>query len=397
MKYFNLFILNFVFLITLFSCVKIEESTIKKNNSSEKISEAIFDEPIDLSIKNIIIYPSQFDKNSIYIDVEIFSINGGYGEVKIALLNDQKLVASNPIKVFSNKQNYFQSFLIGGEVDYKKNFEIGISALNGETNISNNKHIFKSSLKIERPKIAILSGKLNFNTPHILNNLNADFDHFYPSPIDGSFDVTDFWFTNYDIILLDNFPQKPVSDKWLKLFLKKIISEKSSLVMNSRSDQDIEVLKDFFPIFDIKYNEGMDLNNFDKFSRNQNGTFKSSFIAINDIFNISKNYISELNEIIDWILLDADIQYSFYIANKDNKLSEPIFIYGYSNFIDSEIKNLQAEVLINEEVVKTIKLLYNPKSGYYFSQFEPYILGSYVVNILENKKLIDTINVNIYD
>ena len=106
MKYFNLFILNFVFLITLFSCVEIEERTIKKNNSSEKISEAIFDEPIDLSIKNIIIYPSQFDKNSIYIDVEISSVNGGYGEVQIALLNDKKLVASNPIKVFSNKQNY---------------------------------------------------------------------------------------------------------------------------------------------------------------------------------------------------------------------------------------------------------------------------------------------------
>ena len=68
MKYFNLFILNFVFLITLLSCIKIEESTIKKNNLSEKISESIIDEPIDLFIKNIIIYPSQFDKNSIYID-----------------------------------------------------------------------------------------------------------------------------------------------------------------------------------------------------------------------------------------------------------------------------------------------------------------------------------------
>ena len=94
--------------------------------------------------------------------------------------------------------------------------------------------------------------------------------------------------------------------------------------MNSRSDQDIEVLKDFFPIFDIKYNEGMDLNNFNEFSRNQNGTFKSSFIAINDIFNISKNYISELNEIIDWILKDADIQYSFHIPNKYNKLKQSL-------------------------------------------------------------------------
>lgn len=397
MKYYSFFIASLIFFITLLSCSKDKENTMIENNLSISVNESIIDEPLDLSIKNILIYPNQFDKNSIYIDVEILSINGGEGEVQISLLNDKRLVASNPIKVLSNEKNYFQSFMIGGEVDYEKNFEIGISALNGETNISNNKHIFKSSLKIEKPKIAILSGKLNFNTPYIVNNLNADYDHFYPSPIDGNFDITDFWFTSYDIILLDNFPSKPVSDKWLKLFLKKIISENSSLVMNSRSDQDVKVLKDFFPIFNIKYDEGINLNGFNNFSRNQNGSFKSSFIAINDIFNISKNYISELNEIIDWILLDTDIQYSFHIANKYSKLNEPIFIYGYSNVVDSKVKNLQAEVLMNDEVISTIKLLYNPISGYYFTQFEPDILGSYVFYIQSNKKLIDTINVNIYE
>ncbi len=397
MRYHYFLIIYFIFLINVVSCAKNEESDTIENNSNQSISESIIDKPIDLSIKNILIYPNQFDKNSIYIDVEILSINGGYGEVQIALLNDKTLVASNPIIISSNEQNYFQSFLIDGEVDYEKNFEIGISALIGETNISNNKHIFKSSLKIEKPKIAILSGKLNFNTPHIINNLNADFDHFYPNPIDGNLDITDFWFTNYDIILLDNFPTKPVSNKWLNLFLKKIISEKSSLVMNSRLSQDIEVIKDFFPIFNIQYNEDIDLNDFNDFSRNQNGLFKSSFIAINDMFNTSKNYISELNEIIDWILLDTDIQYSFYVANKENKINEPIFIYGYSNLVDSELKNIQAEVVMNEEVVSTIKLLYNPISGYYFSKFEPNLLGSYVFNIQDSKKLIDTINVNIYD
>jgi len=397
MKYYNFFIASLIFFITLVSCSKDKESTIIENNLSVIANEPIIDEPLDLSIKNVLIYPNQFDKNSIYIDVEILSNNGGEGEVQIALLNDERLVASNPIKVLSNEKNYFQSFMIGGEVDYEKNFEIGISALNGETNISNNKHIFKSSLKIEKPKIAILSGKLNFNTPYIINNLNADYDHFYPSPIDGNLDITDFWFTNYDIILLDNFPSKQVSDKWLKLFLKKIISENSSLVMNSRSDQDTKVLKDFFPIFNIKYDESVNLNDFNNFSRNQNGSFKSSFIAINDIFNISKNYISELNEIIDWILIDNDIQYSFHTANKYSKLNEPIFIYGYSNVVDSELKNLQAEVLMNDKVISTIKLLYNPISGYYFTQFEPDTLGSYVFNIQSNKKLIDTINVNIYE
>ena len=71
--------------------------------------------------------------------------------------------------------------------------------------------------------------------------------------------------------------------------------------------------------------------------------------------------------------------------------------YGYSNLVDSEVKNIQAEVVMNEEVISTIKLLYNPISGYYFSQFEPNILGSYVFNIKDSKKLIDTINVNIFD
>ena len=167
--------------------------------------------------------------------------------------------------------------------------------------------------------------------------------------------------------------------------------------MASKLNQEIKVLKDFLPIFNIKYKEGIDLNNFMDFSDTKNGTFKSSFIATNDMYNVSKNYISKLNDIIDWILEDTDIQYSFHIANKDNKLDETIFIYGYSNLVDFEVKNLHAEVLIDDEVISTIKLLYNPISGYYFSQFEPDTLGSYVFNILENEKLIDTINVNIYD
>ena len=133
-------IIKLIFLITLFSCVKNENNITNKNNSTQ-ISEVIINEPIDLSIKNILIYPNQFDKSSMYMDVEILNTNEGEGEVQIALLNDKKLIASNPMKIISNQQNYFQSFLINDEVDYEKNFEIGISALNGEINVSNNKHL----------------------------------------------------------------------------------------------------------------------------------------------------------------------------------------------------------------------------------------------------------------
>ena len=45
----------------------------------------------------------------------------------------------------------------------------------------------------------------------------------------------------------------------------------------------------------------------------------------------------------------------------------------------------------------TIIFLYNPVSGYYFSQFDTDEVGDYTFNIRDNNILIDTINVNIYD
>ena len=386
-----------LFLIFVISCSENEKDFSKVEELDQSISEDAKLENIDLSISNILIYPNQLDKNSMYIDIELFSKNAGEGEVQISLLNDGKLVASNSLMIFRDRNKYSQSFLISENINFEKNFKFEISALKGETNIANNRLIFESSLKIEKPKIAILSGKLNFNTPHIINNINADYDHFYPNPLNKNLDITNFWFTKYDIILLDNFPVKPVSDKWLNLFLKKIISENSSLIMNSRLDQDVKVLKNFFPIFGFEYNEDIDLNNFNKFSRYKSKSFKSSFISTDDLFNTSKQNISELNDIVDWILRDSDIQYSFYVANIESKINNPIFIYGFSNLVDFEIRTLEAEVLKNEKVMTTIKFLYNPVSGYYFSQFYTHEVGDYTLNIRDNNILIDTINVNIYD
>ena len=396
-KFRNYFVFVCPFLMFLISCTSNEDTSNRIDELKTSKIEDTIDEPIDLSIKNILIYPNKFDKNSFYIDTEIFSDRFGQGEVQIALLNDGKLVAYNPIIITSDERNYFQSFLISEDIDFEKDFEISISALQGEKNIVNNRHIFKSNLKIEKPKIAIISGKLNFNSPYISNNLNTEYDHFFPDPINGEMDITDFWFTEYDIILFDNFPVKPVSDKWFNLFLKKIISEKSSIIMNSRLSQDVEVLKKFFPIFGIQFEDNIDLKNFDNYSRHTKDSFKSSFISSNEIYNVSKNLLSELNDTIDWITLDTEIQYSFYLANKDYKVNEPILIYGYSNLVNSEIKNVTANVFRDKEIIETVQFLYNPVSGYYFTQFEANDIGDYNFDIINNNKIIDTINVNIYD
>lgn len=389
-------ILNIYFLIIMTSC------TDKKNNKDYFKPEILpnevsFEEQIDLSITKVLIYPNQFDKNSVYLDTEILSERGGEGDVQISLINDDKLVASHSIKIKSNIGNYFQTFLISGNVDFDKIFELNISALKGETNISNNRYSFKSKLKIEKTKIAVISGKLNFNSPFIINNLSAEYDHFYPNPSNGNLDITNFWFNEYDILILDNFPSKPVSDKWLSLFLKKIYSEETSLIMTSRFDQNFNEIKNFFPIFGLNTKDNIDLQSLDSFTRFSKQSFKSSFIISNELYNHSENFKEQLVDTIDWILFDTNIQYSFFIANSNLKKDKSIFVYGYSNIADAEIKNLNIELLQNDSVIDSLKLLYNPISGYYFCQFTAREAGQHVLKIKENNKLIDTININIFN
>ena len=389
-------IFNLCFLMIITSCT--DQKKTNDNYEPEILpNQTIFEKPIDLSIKNILIYPNQFDKNSVYVDTEILSERGGEGDVQISLINDDKLVISHSIKIKSNISNYFQSFLISGNIDFDKTFEINISALKGEKNISNNRYSFQSKLKIEKPKVAIISGKLNFNSPFIINNLNAEYDHFYPKPLDGNLDITNFWFNEYDIIILDNFPSKPVSDKWLNLFLKKIYSENTSLIMTSRLDQNLDEIKNFFPIFGLSTKNDINIQTLNSFSRFSKESFKSSFIMTNELYSHSKNFKEQLVDTVDWILLDTKVQYSFFIGNKDIKKDKSIFVYGYSNLVDQEIKNLNVDVLQNDIIIDSTKLLYNPLSGYYFCQFEAKKTGQHVLKIKDNNKLIDTININIFN
>ena len=351
---------------------------------------------VDVSIKNVLIYPNQYDKNSIYIDTEISNMNGE-GNVQIALTNDKNLVASSEFFLKKNISNFSQSFLISENIDFNKDFEISISALNSEKDISNNRYSFKSSLKIEKPKIAILTGKLNFNTPFILNSINAEFSHYYPDPLNGDLDITNFWFNKYDIIILDNFPIKPVSDKWLNLFLKKIYSEKSSLIINSHLDRDFISLEKFLPIFGLKLNEESELQALQSFTRFSKDSFKSSLILTDEFYNLSNNNLESFNDIIEWILLDSNVKYSFFLGSKDNRSEQPFLFYGYSNVLDNEIQTLSAQIIKDQEIIKELKLLYNPISGYYFSSALLQKSGEYIINIKNESKLVDTINVNLYD
>ena len=100
---------------------------------------------VDISIANVLIYPNQYDKNSIYIDTEISNINGE-GNIQIALTNDDNLIASSELFLKKNIPRYFQSFLISENIDFNKDFEISIPAIKQNIKDKKIKRLKKSSL-----------------------------------------------------------------------------------------------------------------------------------------------------------------------------------------------------------------------------------------------------------
>ena len=137
--------------------------TIIPETIESKISEDI----VDIAIKNVIVYPNLFDKRSIYIDIEINNQNGNEF-TQITLSNGGKLIASDKIKLRSDKRTYFQSFLVKDDIDFNKVFDIKISSLKLENNISNNRYSVTTSLKTEKLNVALISGTLNYNSKAII-------------------------------------------------------------------------------------------------------------------------------------------------------------------------------------------------------------------------------------
>ena len=369
------------------------DSTIPENEESKT-----FGDIVDISIKNVIVYPNRYDKKSLYIDIEIDNKNGDEF-AQITLMNNGRLVASDKIKFSRDKQNYFQSFLLKDNIDFNKNFEVKLSSLRLENNISNNRYIFATDLREEKMNIAIISGALNYNTRGIIANLNNNYDHYYPNIDEQSPNFEKFWFKKYDIIFLDNFPEAPISDRWFNLFIKKIYSENSSLIMIKGDQQDFESLLKISPLFGLDFLSKNELRNISKITFFEKNNFRSVFINDESIY---KDIISGNNELfeeaVNWVSKSEDINYTFFLGNKSYKINEPIFLYGFANRTDLNKQEFFIHLFKEDILFQEEKLYINPIADYYYNKVKISSPGFYKIEILNKEKiLLQTINVNVLE
>ena len=353
---------------------------------------------VDVAIKNVIVYPNRFDKKSFYIDIEINNKNGDE-LTQITLSNGGKLIASDKMKLSSNKNIYFQSFLIKDNINFNNVFDLKLSSLKLEKNISNNRYSFSTKLKNEQLDIALISGSLNYNSRAIISKIDNNFDHFFPSVDSHVHNFEDFWFKKYDIVIFDNFPKMPISDRWFNLFIKKIYSENTSLIMFKGGGEDLNSFQKIGPLFGIGSVNENDLNNIPKktfFSKNH---FKS--VLINDKFLYK--YLLEgddtyVEEAIDWVSKKKDLSYTFFVGNENYYINEPVFVYGFADGIDMDRKDFKVDIYKDGIHLQQENLYFNPMSDYYFNKLKISNTGKYEIKILDEENLtIQMINVNILE
>jgi hypothetical protein len=353
---------------------------------------------VDIAIKNVIVYPNRFDKKSIYIDIEINNQNGD-GFTQITLSNGGKLIASDKMKLYPNKHTYFQSFLIKDNINFNNVFDVKLSSLKLESDISNNRHSFTTNLKTEKLDIALISGTLNYNSRAIISKIDNNFDHFYPAFDSHVHNFEDFWFKKYDIVIFDNFPEMPISDRWFNLFIKKIYSENTSLIMFKGGGEDLNSFQKIGPLFGINLSNEGDLKNISKktfFSKNH---FKS--VLINDkllykyLLQGDETYIEEA---IDWVSKKKDLSYKFFVGNENYYINEPVFIYGFADGIDTNKKDFKIHIYKDGIHIHEEKLYLNPMSDYYFNKLKISNIGQYELKILDEENItLQMINVNILE
>ena len=233
----------------------------------------------------------------------------------------------------------------------------------------------------------------------IINHIGNNFDHFIPNFETGIHDFKDFWFKKYDLVILDNFPNHIISDKWLELFIRKLYSQNTALILSIGNNQNFDSLIKLSPLFGVKTDSKEDLDNISKRTFFEKNQFKS--VLINNA-NFYKDFLNEKNdyfeESLKWALENKKLRYNFFLGSEHYKINDKIFVYGFSNRIDLEKKIFTAKISIDNKYLYDKKLYFNPISDYYFSQFNIDNFGNYQIEIIdENDFILETISVNIVE
>lgn len=214
---------------------------------------------VDIMVNSVIAPPTVIKGEKAEVKVEITASGILNEKINVTLLSNEKILGSKLVNIsgFGSKKEV--RFLISpfemGEIDYT----VQASTLPEEVNIFNNKQIFSIQVLKDTYRVAMITGAPNFNTRILKNiiqkNKNFLLDHYVFTPKKYLKPIQEFWETNYDLVIFDNNPIEQNKIEWqnfLRVFAKKILSQKTSFALFPGYDVDKKTLSLYLNLLDLR-------------------------------------------------------------------------------------------------------------------------------------------------
>ena len=250
----------------------------------------------DVAIKSIDAPPVIIKGENAELVVYITYNGNPNKKLNITLYSQNKLMGSKVISSSGNNSIDKVRFMISPDLTGKMEYRVQVNAIADEINIQNNKQVFYIQVLKNIYRVAIITGAPNFNTQflkrHIFDNSKVKLDHFIYRNNIYSTSLKQFWETKYDLIIFDNHPIKDNADEWnsyLRVFAKKILSQKTSLALIAGYDIDEATFESYLKLIEINYKKSIiKLGSKFPWSITENWDRTFPFTAIN-FYNYLKN------------------------------------------------------------------------------------------------------------
>jgi len=297
---------------------------------------------VDVSVHSITAPTVVIKGEEMNIDVTISSYGRVDDRVNVLLYKGKNLIASKYVQLEGGGSLVNAKFRITPHSLGKNNYSIKTSVLAEEINIKNNNQKFQITVLKDRYKVALITGSPNFNTTplkRVINNIpRVELDH-YIQNIDRFIpSINDFWSTPYELIIFDNFPFTPISNRWQKILAKKLVSQKSSLFLVAGPNTDKNAIESILPFFHVK-SSSINIENSQKkqwyWSENN---ILSSYLS-NEIYtSIIRSIFPPLSPKI-FIETDDNISSLAYFENSSN----PLLVLG-------EVEGLRSGIWTSSDI-----------------------------------------------
>jgi len=189
-------------------------------------------------------------------EVDIISTGAQNERVNVTVSKGKKLIGSKVITLSGDGSVNVVKFQFQLDEEGLHTYTVHTSSVKDEINIENNRSSFDISVLKNQFQVAHITGVLSPNTSFIQRLLEEDkrfnVDQYIHLPDEWQKPLAHFWRSNYDLIILDNFPNSRTSWRFVTDLGNKLKSYPAALAWIAGPNLDSKRVKQFYPLFGVQ-------------------------------------------------------------------------------------------------------------------------------------------------